>query len=459
MKICLTLQAGLAASLLLAGLSAADLPPAVLPAGVGVNIHFNRGHEADLDLIAAAGIKVVRMDLGWAGIERRKGEYDWSAYDELTANLEKRGLQPLYILDYSNPLYEETVVSRNPVTGREQRDTASPQRPESVAAFARWAAAAAERYRGRRVIWEIWNEPNISFWKPKPDVAQYNALALATCRAIRAVDPRATIIGPATSEIPLRFLEEHFACGILEYLDGVSVHPYRSYAKPPETAAEEYAKLRELIARYAPPGKKNLPILSGEWGYASHTKGVSLATQAAFAARQQLANLLAGVPLSVWYDWKNDGPDPDEREHNFGLVYADLSPKPAYHALKTLTTELAGYRIERRLEVGRAADYALLLRQVNRPNKLALWTTAEPHPVTLRIKPAPRARVLAVTGRGNRFELRAETTGPGASAFAEAAASAGGEPVQGLRLEGDTLRVDLAALPLYLTLENLELAP
>lgn len=459
MKTFPALPSALAAGLLAVALSAADLPAPVLPAGVGVNIHFNRGHETDLDLIAAAGIKVVRMDLGWAGIERQRGEYDWSAYDELTANLEKRGLQPLYILDYSNPLYEETVVSRNPVTGREQRDTASPQRPESVAAFARWAAAAAERYRGRRVIWEIWNEPNISFWKPKPDVTQYNTLALATCRAIRAVDPRATIIGPATSEIPLKFLEEHFACGILEYLDGVSVHPYRSYAKPPETAAEEYAKLRELIARYAPPGKKDLPILSGEWGYASHTRGVSLDTQAAFAARQQLANLLAGVPLSVWYDWKNDGPDPDEREHNFGLVNLDLSPKPAYQAIKTLTTELAGYRIERRLDLGRDTDYALVLRRAGGADKLALWTSAEPHPVTLRVKPAARARVTAVAGLGNRVELRTETRGEGARATAEAITSGGSGPVQGLHLAGDTMRVDLGPFPLYLTLEDLELAP
>jgi hypothetical protein len=267
------------------------------------------------------------MDLGWAGIERAKGEYDWSAYDELTADLTKRNLQALYILDYSNPLYEEPVVSRNPVTGEEHQDTPSPQRPESVAAFARWAAAAAERYRDRRVIWEIWNEPNITFWKPKPDVAQHNALALATCRAIRAADPQATIIGPAGSEIPLPFLEQHFSSGVLEYLDAVSVHPYRSYAKPPETAGEEYAKLRELLARHVPTKKRNLPILSGEWGYASYTRGVSLDTQAAFTARQQLVNLLHGVPLSIRYDWKNDGPDPAEREHNFGVVTAQLEPK------------------------------------------------------------------------------------------------------------------------------------
>lgn len=441
---------------LAAGLPAADLPELVLPAGVGVNIHFNRGHEKDLDLIAAAGIKVVRMDLGWAGIERTKGQYDWSAYDELTANLEKRGLQPMYILDYSNPLYEEAVVTHDPITGREHRDTASPQRPESVAAFARWAAAAAERYRGRRVIWEIWNEPNIFFWRPGPDVRQYNTLALATCRAIRAVDPRATIVGPATSEIPLKFLEEHFASGILDHLDGVSVHPYRNYARPPETAAEEYAMLRALIARYAPPAKKNLPILSGEWGYASHTKGVSLPIQAAFAARQQLANLLARVPLSIWYDWKNDGPDPAEREHNFGLVNADLSPKPAYLAIQTLTSELAGYRIERRLDLGSETDYALLFNRRGRPDKLTVWTTGEPHAAALDVKLSAQARVSAVTGLGGRLGVSAEGWGKGRETAIESTSPAGNEPAQRVRLERNKLGFDLGPLPLYLTLEGIK---
>ena len=40
----------------------AEIPEPVLPAGVGVNIHFVTGHEKDLDLIAAAGFKFVRMD-------------------------------------------------------------------------------------------------------------------------------------------------------------------------------------------------------------------------------------------------------------------------------------------------------------------------------------------------------------------------------------------------------------
>jgi len=285
-----------------------QLPELVLPQGVGVNIHFTRGHHRDLDMMAAAGFRAVRMDFGWAGIERKKGEYDWSAYDELTTNLEKRGIQPYYILDYSNGLYEETVVTKNPITGKEHKDVASPQRPESVAAFARWAAAAARRYAGRRVIWEIWNEPNITFWKPKPEVRQYTALALATIKAIREADPNAIVVGPATSEVPVPFLEEFFKSGVLEHLDAVSVHPYRNYSKPPETAVDDYKKLRALIERYAPAAKKNMPILSGEWGYASHTKGVSLEMQANFIVRQQLANLSPGCPSRFGMTGRTTGP-------------------------------------------------------------------------------------------------------------------------------------------------------
>jgi hypothetical protein len=377
------------------------LPEPILPQGVGVNIHFTRGHQPDLDMIAAAGFRVVRMDFGWAGIERKKGEYDWAAYDELTGNLEKRGIQPYYILDYSNPLYEEAVVSKNAITGKEQKDLASPQRPESLATFARWAATAAKRYAGRRIIWEIWNEPNITFWKPRPNVQQYTALALATLKAIREADPNAIVAGPATSEVPLPFLEEFFKSGVLEDLDAVSVHPYRSYKKPPETVVDEYKKLRALIERYAPAKKRNMPILSGEWGYASHTKGVSVQTQANFIVRQQLANLLAGVPVSIWYDWKNDGTDSAEREHNFGTVTQNLEPKPAYIALQSMTRELAGFHIERHCATGNTNDFVLELTD-GKSRKLAAWTVADAHTITLPLKGNSAERVGVCSRDGGR---------------------------------------------------------
>ena len=39
-------------------------------------------------MIRDAGFKFIRMDFGWGGIERKKGEYNWGAYEELTDNLD-----------------------------------------------------------------------------------------------------------------------------------------------------------------------------------------------------------------------------------------------------------------------------------------------------------------------------------------------------------------------------------
>ena len=367
----------------------ADLPAPVLPEGVGVNIHFTRGREHDLDLIAAAGFKIIRMDFNWSAIERTKGEYDWSAYDELTANLDKRGLRALFIFDYSNPLYEDTITSTNQLTRKPEQAVRSPQHAASIAAFAHWAGEAARHFRGRRVIWEIWNEPNIGFWKPEADARQYSALAVATCRAIRKADPQATIIAPGSSTFPWPFFETLFASGVLRELNAISVHPYRS--GPPETVLADYQKLRALIARQAPTDKRNLPILSGEWGYPTHDKGVSLEKPAAYLARQQLVNLYAGVPLSIWYDWRNDGIETNYNEHNFGTMTHNLQPKPSYRAAQTLTRELAGYRIARRLEMADTNDWALLCIKPDGSQKLAAWTLGAPHSATLMplSKPLP----------------------------------------------------------------------
>lgn len=362
---------------------ASEIPAGGVTSGMGINIHFARGHERDLDLIAAAGFKFARMDFFWQETEPKKGVYDWSAYDELTANLERRGICAYYIFDYSNPLYEEKVPGKN--SGH--WTLASPDHPESVAAFARWAAAAAAHFRGHHIIWEIWNEPNGSFWKPKADVNAYLTLALATAKVVRTANPGATIVAPATSGFPWPFLQEFLQSGMLKYLDAVSVHPYRSPRNPPETAAKDYRRLREMIATNMPPNHGPIPIISGEWGYSTFAHGVSEKTQAAYCVRQQLANSLGGVPLSIWYDWKNDGGDPNENEDNFGTVHPDLTPKPAYTAINAFSRELAGYSIRSRLPVGGTNDFVLVLTNAAGETRLAAWTLGRPHALVPSLPP------------------------------------------------------------------------
>jgi len=347
-----------------------EFPSPMVPDGLGVNIHFTGEPARDLDLLQAGGFKFIRMDFAWQSIEKEKGVYDFAPYDELTAALAKRGIRALYILDYSNPLYEAEQSVRT---------------EEGRQAFARFAATAAERYRGKGIIWELWNEPNIGFWKPQPSVDDYMKLAKAVFPAIREADPGATRVAPATSGVPLDFLEQCFRRGLLELVDGVTVHPYRQ--DPPEGAAADYLRLRALIARYR-PDRPDLPILSGEWGYSSVWKGFDPELQGRYLARQFLTNLSMGVPVSIWYDWHDDGQDPKESEHHFGTVAFDYQPKPAYLEMQRLVGALRGMSFVKRLQSA-VQDYLLLFAD-GKHYAIAAWTIGDAH----EAEPIPGRRVV-----------------------------------------------------------------
>ncbi len=357
----------------------------VVPEGLGVNIHFTDPKPGEMEMLAGAGFRVVRMDFGWDATERDKGRYDFSAYDRLLAALEPHKIRAMLILDYSNRHYDQGL---------------SPQSDDGRRAFARWAAAAAKHFHGRGVVWEMYNEPNIFFWKPKPDVQQYVKLALEVGKALRQAEPDEIYVGPATSTIDFGFLEKCFQAGLLDFWSAVSVHPYRQTG--PETVAAEYARLRTLIGRYAPKGKK-IPILSGEWGYSSAWNKFDVQLQGKYLPRQWLINLSQDVPISIWYDWHDDGPLANEPEHHFGTLYhtelpaGNFDAKPAYTAAKTLTSMLGGFSFQKRLPTASTDDYLLLFAQGNAV-RVAAWTTSpSAHEVVVPL--GPRCGVTNYLGK------------------------------------------------------------
>jgi len=381
--------------------AAVPLPELTVPNGSGVNVHF-RGEPRDLDLIADAGFKFIRMDLTWGAVERKKGTYEFkkSGYDALTKGCSKRGIRILYILDYSNRLYES---DRSVRTEQGRR------------AFAAFAEAAAKRYAGKGILWEIWNEPNIKqFWRPRPSVDDYCKLVEETAPRIKKADPSGLVVAGATSTIPFNWLQECFKKGLLKWIDVLSVHPYRS--QPPETVIKDYARLRELVTRYVPnrdPASrepKKIPIISGEWGYSNlnwDKTRLSNDQQAQYLVREFLINLYQDIPVSIWYDWCNDGTNPDEREHNFGTVTHDLKPKAAYLAAKTLASTLKGYRIEKRLDLGSTNDFALKLTK-NGNEALAFWTVGKSHQLSF---PLPPGKGMLINLLGDKTKLSWKTDG------------------------------------------------
>jgi beta-xylosidase len=367
--------------------------------GLGVNAQFS---ASDTNTLAAAidgvGFRFARLDMLWNLVEQVKGQYDFSLYESIISTLAARGIRPLCILDYNNPLYDNTHSP--PFT------EVRPHTNQARQAFARFAAAAAAKFKSNGIVWEIWNEPdNPRFWYPKPDPDGYMELTNAAVNAMRQADSGATIVGPALVGLEPRypdarnFLERCFALGLAELVDAISVHSYR--LGPPESVTSDYLRLRNLITQYAPSAKANLPIICSEWGYS--LTWVSEEQQAEYFARLYLINLMNNLPLTIWYNW-HDGPDPKQIEDNFGLVTFHDQPKMVYFAAQTLMQELTTFRFTERVSLPSPADYAFLFTN-GTASKHVLWTTGNLHTVTLPIS-GTSVMVTKLTGEKQTLPIK-----------------------------------------------------
>jgi hypothetical protein len=307
------------------------LPESLAPPRVGVNIHLLHDDHA-LDLAHAAGFAFVRMDMLWANVERG-GRYRFFAYDTLLRALEARGMGVLWILDYGHP----------------DHGGSTPQTPQDIAAFGRFAEAAAAHFKGRNVRYEIWNEPNTShFWPPSPNPTEYAALLQEAAEAIRREDPSAPISSGGLAQIDESFLSRTVDQRLASGLTAIGVHPYPKAG--PENIALAAGTLREWMAHAL---GERIEIWDTEWGYSSanapkeapsngHTEA-GRRRQAALAVREMLTVWALGLPLAVWYDLRDDGPDPANPEHNYGLLDASGNEKPAMVAIRNFLTT-AGVR-------------------------------------------------------------------------------------------------------------------
>jgi hypothetical protein len=250
----------------------------------------------------------------------------------------------------------------------------------------------------------VWNEPNLDhFWVPKANAEQYAQLALDTIAAIRSTAPTALIAAPAVAGFDWPFLRALGESGLFTQIDAVTVHSYG--VRTPEDLTQPLLELRALLSRYSP--NWYVPVLSGEWGFASTEGGYNEGQQGEFLARQWLVNLAHDINVSIWYDWRDDGTDPRDPEHNFGTVRNDYSTKPAYLAARTLANALSGYRYLRQIPLERDDDYMMLFQSGSKAG-VALWTTGSPHTIIL---PISVDEVEAVTMTGSQRVLPSEGEG------------------------------------------------
>jgi len=336
-----------------------------IPRGLGVNVPgADAGYVRTAD---EAGLKFIRMDFVWSSVEQQRGVYNFDRYDAQIQEAANRNVGIIYILDYQNSLY----CSAQSVQTDAERN-----------AFANFASAAAARYAGKKIFWEIWNEPNGNFWSPQPSDDAYTKLVAVTAPRIRAADPTAIILGAAMATFTWPWIENCFKKGLLDYIDAVTVHPYRTGV--PETVISDYERLRGLINTYSPG--RDIPIISGEWGYSLIPWGggpkITEEQQASYLARMFLVNIYQKIPLSIWYCIYN-GPEPEVySEAGYGLIKWDGTKKASYYAAQTICKRLEGYTYIERINVGSVNDYVLKLKK-GQDEALAMWTVGGIHNITI----------------------------------------------------------------------------
>jgi Glycosyl hydrolases family 39 len=236
----------------------------------------------------------------------------------------------------------------------------SPDGKAYNAEFFSWLSELAVRHPCIAAI-EMHNEPNLRhFWRDTPE--EYVETYREAARQIRAHRPDIKILFPSLANMwwppAVDWLKRALDWGMLDAADGISVHPYNK-ALPPEfdpffdggrsADPEHYEKavhaFWNLIQSY---NRQNRPLelYFTEFGYSSNSKGMyaigSEDKQADYLSRLLLVHQdlkVNGIPLNAtfWYDFKDDGENPDKGEHHFGLVNYDLSRvKPAYYTYSAI---------------------------------------------------------------------------------------------------------------------------
>ena len=246
-----------------------NLPHGVFRNHIGLNEGLKWSYYI-LDKCKEMGIRILRKDLNWNQVEKEKGRYDWEESDQYLAGCEERGIRVMFILGKVNKLYDPTDTS--PIPGNYLW--------EPYSAFIR---AAVERYKGRNIIWETWNEPNVAWMLGSMSPSQFAQNLFGVVEIIRSIEPDAPIVGPAAGE-GLRMAEDNWCWQLLEmlrrrghldkYWDSINAwtgHHYTPLA--PDHLyidGEEYYTLQRKVMDHF--GGCDIPYCTGERGFTANTK-------------------------------------------------------------------------------------------------------------------------------------------------------------------------------------------
>lgn len=322
-----------------------------------------------VDLLAQLGTNSVRDEARWHVVEQQAGVYQVPAdIDRYINDAAVRGLDPMLIFDYGNPLYDGG--------GR-------PTSPEGIAAFTGYAAFLAQHFAGKVSQYEVWNEWDIPIGVPgHGDPAAYTALLASVYPAVKAVDENITVIGGVVSTLSGGYLDALLNSGVLDHCDAFSAHTYIYANLPvevryPEPWRDVVIGLEDKLRSHN--GGADVPLYVTETGWPTSIKegiGITQDLQAAHIARLYLLARTMPFLRGVWvYNIHDNAFDHTTHGSNWGLMRPDLTPKESFHAFNAVSSLVKRGTFLERLPTPDPKVWALRFADADGANVWAVWNS------------------------------------------------------------------------------------
>ena len=379
-SISVTATSGQTYNYVVGNLSTAPQLPAPIPSPPGVPIPmFGVGAcygqssmvaipSATLTDMTTCGLTYVRVDFKWMQIEQSRGVYTWTNADALINSIINAGMTPYLILDYNNTLYAAGELYGISTQA-------------NLNAYINWVTLVANRYKGKKVIYELWNEPNIpgQFWLGTDGAdatvsGQYYNLVKSAYIAMKAQDPNCYIVGGVISFMGnfASFLSDLCNDGFLHYVDALSYHAYDDDHSP-EQGGQDYlwSTVKTILSNN---GNPSIPLINSEVGFSNYDTTMTQSWTAQMLPRLFLYDLYKfGVKIMNIYSWQDVNTADAQREDNFGLLNSSGSHKTQYAAVQSLCQAIAG-RTYSGAPLASNGNYCLTFKGTSNVT-YAYWTT------------------------------------------------------------------------------------
>jgi len=352
---------------------------------VGVVTHFMNDEAPPLPrlrLAAAAGINSARDAPYWSSAETALGQWrvvpGWRTWLSGGVDL---NMTPMAILCFSTWFHNNI----------------KPSEPQVKPGYLQYVDYATRQLGAGVGFYEIWNEWDLGNDPKDPALsADYAALVRDTAPIVRRNSPQSTILAGAITSHGMRggFAERLIDDGVLNWVDGLSLHPYVHCANGENATPEGWIKwMRSYSQKLTNKVGREVPLYLTEMSWPSHQGncGNTPVTQAAYLGRAYfLARTLPAIKGMWWYDLIDDGVDKSNQEHHFGLLeYGTLKPKPAYGVMQAVAPVVRDFRYDAQAS-RQGAEVYMLYFDKGPERVLAAWTTGYTRTESL-ISPTPQS--------------------------------------------------------------------